>query len=503
MELAWLGVIISTATASLIYPVSILLARSGTRRMAVLLGAILAMIIFSGQGYTQIGLVLSSPAFLFLIMNDKFRFKPVWRRFVMAVILGLLLAAPFLVPLLHFWPNFIKPSDTFFDAHQPLEYFVLNFVIRDREYHLSPILSKPTSAAHTAMYIGWVPVILAFLLPKYAVKKDHRTLFFLFTSAALLVVAGSGLPFEWLVNIFPSLYQVRTTMMIAPLAVTPILALSGYALDKIMKSHWPVELTLRSSEEGQLVAFNSKWFMLIPLVWSVFSVLKFSDSFMWTGLVNENVDRILDSLETPSLQWVQPPAGQWVFIETAIRRGMKLSPGIMPYDWKNRAWPEPYLQAAPQDKQPEGCIDPIRVDNYVACHFPGNREYAYVETDAKEIIPCKAHGWGGDLRVSCDNSEGGDLVVQENTWTSWYAWRDGEQVELLGWDWLVVAAPPGEHEYRFRYIPWDVPLGVLFALFGVGLCVWQWRKPEGDLDPAEANKESEDQPEAAVVKPDD
>lgn len=51
---------------------------------------------------------------------------------------------------------------------------------------------------------------------------------------------------------------------------------------------------------------------------------------------------------------------------------------------------------------------------------------------------------------------------------------DGEPVSLVGEQWLEVEAPAGEHIYEFRYLPWDVPLGLALSFLGIILCVWLW-----------------------------
>jgi hypothetical protein len=58
------------------------------------------------------------------------------------------------------------------------------------------------------------------------------------------------------------------------------------------------------------------------------------------------------------------------------------------------------------------------------------------------------------------------LHVEENSWEGWYAWADGDRVELLPAERLSVRALPGEHSYRFRYLPWDAALGLLLTLAG-------------------------------------
>jgi len=58
--------------------------------------------------------------------------------------------------------------------------------------------------------------------------------------------------------------------------------------------------------------------------------------------------------------------------------------------------------------------------------------------------------------------------VRENRSSGWQAWRDGVPAPIQATDaWLPVPAPVGAHRYRFRYQPWDVPLGLLLTLLGV------------------------------------
>ena len=69
------------------------------------------------------------------------------------------------------------------------------------------------------------------------------------------------------------------------------------------------------------------------------------------------------------------------------------------------------------------------------------------------------------------------LVVKENTWTGWYAWIDGQRTQLLGDQWLEVDAPAGKHTFEFRYLPWDVPVGLALFAAGVAISIWLWRTP--------------------------
>jgi uncharacterized membrane protein YfhO len=109
-------------------------------------------------------------------------------------------------------------------------------------------------------------------------------------------------------------------------------------------------------------------------------------------------------------------------------------------------------------------------------------EYAYVDT-GDHSTPCRANAIGGNIDVDCQNDRAGILIVKENNWSGWYASRDGKPLALADAQWLSVSAPAGQHHYEFRYRPWDVPLGLLLSLAGIGLAITLWmrssrRKPE-------------------------
>ncbi|MEJ2562607.1 MAG: hypothetical protein P8Z42_07940, partial [Anaerolineales bacterium] len=160
-----------------------------------------------------------------------------------------------------------------------------------------------------------------------------------------------------------------------------------------------------------------------------------------------------------TLQWVEPPFGEHHYIEAAISMGLKLSPGMRPWNWKDRPFPLAKLEASRPGPPPDpatlvGEADgiPIYEREYV--------NYAAVTSPEGDQV-CEAVGSGGFIQVTCNNPAPGELVVQENTWSGWRAWRDGERVELIGDEWLQVEAPAGRHLYEFRYLPWDAPLGLL------------------------------------------
>lgn len=78
------------------------------------------------------------------------------------------------------------------------------------------------------------------------------------------------------------------------------------------------------------------------------------------------------------------------------------------------------------------------------------------------------------MDVTCTTDAPGDLVIQENMWSGWYAQRDAISIPLETGPWLRVEAPAGIHHYAFRYRPWDVLLGIGLSILGVLVCLWHW-----------------------------
>ena len=60
----------------------------------------------------------------------------------------------------------------------------------------------------------------------------------------------------------------------------------------------------------------------------------------------------------------------------------------------------------------------------------------------------------------------------ERNLPGWKAWQEDSRTELFDGTWLSVAAPAGEHTFHFRYLPWDVFLGLLLSAAGWGLAIF-------------------------------
>ena len=175
-------------------------------RAAVLLAILVASLAVAGQGYMQLAALGVLPAVALLLFDEKGRLLPVWKGFALAAVLGLMLAAPFLVPLVHFGPNIAKYTDATFSAAQPLAYVPLNLVINDVAFYYAPETPGTLPYPHLyILYIGWAPVLLA-IVGLFAVRpKDRRVIGFMAASALLAFLMGSGTIPRLVVTIWPAI----------------------------------------------------------------------------------------------------------------------------------------------------------------------------------------------------------------------------------------------------------------------------------------------------------
>jgi hypothetical protein len=480
MQIGVFSVFLSTAMASLALAGVLHLGRQGGRRAAVLLGISLASVLLSGQGYMQIGLLGVLPATMFFLFDGNDRASTRWKDFLLASVLGFLLAAPFLVPFLHLSPYITKDMDPDFKSAQSLAYLPLNLIIDDWAYFNNDALGKLPFPYLYTLYIGWIPVLLAAMGLSKARREDRRALWFMTVGAILAFLMGTATIPAALAKLWPAVAGIRYPTLMAGLAVPLILGLSAYGLEYLIKvaRRWPnLSLSFPKSKGSARWQFPLRWFLFLPLVLSLQSAYHFARFWTGTAYIGDDVYHALSALRTETLQWVEPPFGEHFFIEPAIENGLKISPGIMTWGLRDRDLPAPVLYASRQGIPP-GMDSAVSTTTEGITIYASSKdeEYAAVIHDETQE-PCQASGSGGQIMVKCSATEAGHLVAKENMWTGWQAWMDGQHVPLLQNTWLEVDAPAGKHTFIFRYLPWDVPLSLALFVFGIIACVLLWRGP--------------------------
>lgn len=489
MQIGNVPLVLSTAACALVFPAALSLALRGTTRNMIVFGLVLGMALLSGQGYLQIGLIISlTPWMLSLLLKKTptgtLQFDEKAKYFLYAIILALLIAAPLLVPVAHIAPIMNKDADPAFSSSQPMKYGILNLVINDPEYYQYEILSKLSFPYLYINYIGWLPVILALWGLAHLPSRFRNILVGLSLAIVLIYLTSSAELFKWMtIFSFGKFFaSIRNPAPIQGLAVPLILLLSGLGLDHLLSHSLPQVGMVALQSKNNLLVVNLdvlKWLVVLVLLFtSLKSVSDFSENWLYVTRVPADITQDITVLKTPSAQWVQPPFGEYFWFPAAIRNGLKIREFFRPWSIIRPEMPRAYLEMSRVAEDANLPEYEKSVDGFVILRRVNN-EYAYI-TQGENIFPCQASAQGGYIDVECNTSSAGTLTVVEKAFSGWNVTLDGKKVDLLSDGWLSVQAPAGRHKYSFRYQPWDAPLGMVLAVLGwVAALVGLFYKPKG------------------------
>jgi hypothetical protein len=473
-----IGIVLSTVACALALPPLLTLARTGGRRSAMALAAMLALAIVSGQGYMQIGLACVLPLALLLPRDGAARLL-LLRRLALACGVALLLAGVFLVPLAHFLPEFRKYIDPQFRSATPPLMMPLFLLVDDPAFFYTTYGPKLPYPFLYVNFIGVGPLLLAAWGALRHTPAERRVVCWLVASAALLLWLASGSPLAWGARnirvpiVMDALAGIRCHPVMAGLAVPPLLALAALGVERLA-ARLRTGAARRGGGWWPLVAHVA---LALALAAALAQAYRFATRWIATRPLPAEVAPILAALRTPSLQWVNPPFGDHTFIEPAVGVGYKLSSGFRTWEWKDRPEPLAMRQAdRPRWHVREGMRHEASVGTTRINVGGLESEYALLVTPGAKTIVCRAQGLAGDIDVVCDTPQGGVLTVKENRWQGWHAFVDGAPARLWGGQWLAVSVPKGRHTVQLRYRPWDVPLGLGLTVAGALLALFlAWR----------------------------
>lgn len=491
MEGGIIPLVVSTASASLMLAPALDLGLYGHRRSTVWLGITGALTILASLGYIQLGVlfgIVPSLAVFIIRPPDRYTetgvFRP-WlamlKEFAIAGLLAVLLSGLYLVPVIHLLPSFVKDVDPKFSSVQPLEYLPLNLVIRDISFYTQATLGKQPFPFLYVNFIGWLPVLLSLVAIRLLPREGFRQLSFFIASMAFILLAASALTFKLMAPLMPVfVYGIRNPTVIAGLVVPILLGLAAWGLDLLLQIPWPQCTITLSDSLSRVRSFKLSLstvvlaVLLVPLGASLRVAADFGRGWLKTIPISESDFAVVAALRTDSAQWVAPPFGEHYWNPLLNEAGLKHAQVIRPWALKGYALPKPYLAASRSRgaAQPPGLVQ--TVDGIHIVKDAAN-EYAQI-ISGSDRVPCRATAWGGHIDVECKSPNPGTLLVYEHNWPGWKAWRDDVPVSLVRDQWLKVEAPAGIHHYRFRYRPWDVPVGLAVTCIGIGLAIWLWIK---------------------------
>ncbi len=479
MEHGIVGLVLSTAACTLVIPPALDWVKTGRRKSALLLGVTLALALLSGQLYMQLALFVGvMPAFAIYLLGPVPSRRRLFKGFLLALGLALLLSGLFWVPMLHFLPNFSKDVDPSLVSVQPVQYQPLNLVIRELDfYYATRTLGRLPYPYLYVNYVGWIPVLLALAALYLAPRAERRQLWMLILGVVLVYLCAGAVLLRPLHALFPSLIgSIRHIPVSAGLAVPLVIALASWGLALLLERlQARFSLTLRPPSKVQAFSF---WRLLaLPmLVYSLHRAYTFSRTWLQTMTPPPEVYSLVEALQKDSATWVAPPYGEHFWTPPALEQGLKLTEMVGPWRWKARSHPQPSFKLVRSPGRDEASEVPLGVEGFALL---GNITQPYASVQAPSgIHACSATAVGGHIDVFCATPSPGVLTVRENYWMGWQAWLDEERVPLRGVDgWLTLPVPAGVHHFRFRYRPWDVPLGLAVTLLGGLLVVGLWRYP--------------------------
>ncbi len=461
--------ILSQASASMIFAPIVGLYLQRKKSYTIWLGILLALTWVSGQGYIQIGVVMGVfPALLILILSRNGKISALWKDYAKAIILSLLLAGVLILPLAHFYPNFTKVADPYLTNLQPLASLPLNLVISDMKFFTTEVLGHDLMAYINYIFIGWFPVILA-ILSLYFVPKDKTRLMWFFWVVILLIFVSCSKEYvTFLHKYFPSIDTLRFFSVVSGMVVTPLLGLAAWSLDEILKK--PLPKFMLSNSDGSSGGVSIKWIIwLAILIGSLYPLASYR--LPWLDVITTFPRSDLDEkLINGEANWLAPIREDFIWVDIMLHKGIKQTNVYRPWEWKDKENP-PATFSFILSPEVGGSPNEVARDGDVRLIKDPNIHYAFLTTP-DDLIPCKAIAQGGYIDVSCTSPNTGKLTVQENYFSGWQLWVDGERRELTPDRWLSAPGEAGTHVYQFRYRPWDVLVGLLVTLAGVAFIAW-------------------------------
>lgn len=466
----------SVASASLLFPMVLRLYKKPTNRRIALLAVLMALTWLSGEGYIQLGVVLSwFPAFLWLLYEYGKKKQEKLIAFGKSLLISGLLCGILILPAAHFMIHDMdKPSCPDFQDVQPMRYLPLNLVIGDSALMGQTYLGMDTFPYAHINFIDWTPVIFAIIAGYFVLQQKNKKVYAaIYLSVLLAVVFTSREIYLFLAPFFPSLAKICSMGGSSSLMVPPILVMAAWGLDRLFDLKWP-KITMGGGQKGEMTkSVSLKWLILIPvLVLSFKNVIPFDKNYLNVHKV-EISEEDLAFARLNDTQWMHPPSGgDWIL--TLLNENRKMIMWDRHVVWKDRQRLAGYIQLT--DNPGDDVEIVSHEENFDVVKRP-DELYASVKT-GNDTIKCEAVSLGGNIDVTCDTPSQGILTVLEYQYSGWYAWVDGQPQSFLGGDWLSVNAPSGNHVYSFRYRPWDVYVGALFSLIGIGIIFWLWRKKD-------------------------
>ncbi len=456
------------------------------------------MSILAARGYHLFGMffaLLWVALFCLWLAEDKVRLL---RRTGAALLGGVLLASPVLLPLAKLMPYFVKTTDPAFKASQPFGNLLFNLLISDPSFYRSDILGKLPYPHLTFFFVGWIPFLLAlygviagFIDPR--MRRYRTAVGVLFLWALLFLWLATGQPMRWLVSWLPNsplvtfLEGFRHIEQVGALAIPPIIGLSMLGVEAMVREMEGWSLSFSVGKQNLAISFSL--LLVIPLLFALRQGWKASEAWIHFVDYPDPNSAAMQFLAEAHGQWVAPVMGEHFWMEPTIAQHMKVL-GIHRWWWKDWKEPKPrrkLIRSGKEPKPPEGYRLTKLSKGLYGAENP-NVNYAYLVLDDGSTVPCEPSGWGGKLEIHCDAQQSGVLWVMEHPWPGWRAEVGGRTQEVPNsLPYIHFPIPAGDEVVRLWFLPTDVFIGLGLAALWILWQLWLgWRWMRSALEPAPA-----------------
>jgi hypothetical protein len=372
----------------------------------------------------------------------------------------------------------------------------MNYMIDTPEWFNASVLG--TAGGWNWFYIGWLPVVALIFIP-LAFSQSTRKRWPILLSGILFLIlimwfSNRFSPFRKVYDWIPFLYNLRFPNRLLIIATSPLLILSAQALEHAyrLSKTWVKNLKLVYSPSGKRRSMLSAHY-LVTLLW----ILGLISTTKYVYDVNKKfafIDQNLDPKPFAALRWLKNYDKSLYYVN--------IGGGVIYWDWtpaaysletpvinflysrhlrtqeSQRADSSPFAAQAkyqislPDQIPPPNAQQIHEFDGVLVWQIPDVLPYAfsvqptliqqYSKLAANQVASIRVtiHGPNQVIAEGAPMRDGDVLVVLMSNYPGWKLSIDGKPAQVTPYNgYLGAKMLPGDHSYRFYFLPTQFMIG--------------------------------------------